>query len=153
MARIQQSRTCRSRAPRELIIENAGEIIFSTREHIIPCSYFQPFDEREYREWKLSFNNWPACKLGPLRDYFDDDRNLFRSDCSLNSPPAILFDRSLIESRVPILGIGIPTCYENSFVWNNNNTRDIMIIVRDNEQISTMSQEINTRGRALIPLW
>lgn len=47
---IQQSRTCRSRAPRELIIENAGEIIFSTREHIIPCFYFQPLDEREYRE-------------------------------------------------------------------------------------------------------
>lgn len=32
--------TCRSRAPRELIIENASEIIFSTREHPTRCFLF-----------------------------------------------------------------------------------------------------------------
>lgn len=66
-----------------------------------PGTYYSLFlfsTARWTRVSRVSFNNWPACKLGPLRDYFDDDRNLFRSNYSLRRPQFCSIDRSSIHA-------------------------------------------------------
>lgn len=125
--------TCRSRAPRELIIENASEIIFSTREHPTRCFLF--FFSFFY------FHRGQMYRVSAFRTIKRDNRKLALSApiirYSMTSLPIIHanFFNICLSSHVLQYLECIPY-YENFFFYK---IRDIMIILPDNGQLSMTS--------------
>lgn len=128
--------TCRSRAPRELIIENASEIIFSTREHPTRCflfffSFFYFHRGQMYRVSAFRTIKRASTIVNSLSPPRLSDTRWLR--CQLFTP---IFFNICLSSHVLQYLECIPY-YENFFFYK---IRDIMIILKpDNGQLSMTS--------------